>query len=258
MAQLAVTEKYKRFNFNWIPDVFFRPRLAFKRIAAASSAIWITPLLVLSVMVLTKALVAGNLKNQAALTGEITYPPDFQYYTPEQQAQYTQAVQSTQGPVFVYLLPSVAALIGIWISWLFLGGVLHLVTTLFGGRGTTGMSMNIVAWASLPLAFRLLVQIIYMLVTKNLITNPGLSGFSPQGDSGLILFIIQLLRLIDFYIIWEIILIIIGVRYSTVLSTAKSTLGVLVSVILIILIEAGLSYAIGLLENLSITRPFFF
>ena len=43
------------------------------------------------------------------MMGEITYPPDYQYYTPEQQAQYMQAIQSTQGPVFVYVLPSIAS-----------------------------------------------------------------------------------------------------------------------------------------------------
>jgi hypothetical protein len=258
MAQLAVTEKYKRFYFNWVPDVFFRPRLAFKRISAITSSIWITPLLILSVMVLANALSIGRLKNLSAMSGEITYPPDFQYYTPEQQAQYTQAVQSTQGPVFVYVLPSVAALIGIWLSWLILGGVLHLVTTLFGGRGSTVISMNIVAWASLPLALRLLVQFIYMLATKHLIINPGLSGFSPQGESGILLFLGQLLRLIDIYIIWEVLLLILGVRYSTALNTTKSTFGVLISVVLIMLFQAGLAYAAGLLGNLSIARPFFF
>ena len=145
MAELSITGKNSRFNFNWLPDVFFRPRLAFQRIASSSSAVWITPLLVLSCLVLINTLVAGRIKYQATLMGEITYSPDYQYYTPEQQAQYMQAIQSTQGPVFVYVLPAIAAILGVWIGWLILGGILHLITTLFGGRGSTAMSMNIVA-----------------------------------------------------------------------------------------------------------------
>lgn len=258
MAEITASIKPKRFYFNWIPDVYFHPRLAFQRIATFTNSIWITPLLVLTILVLVNAGITGRLKSEAAASGEITYPPDFQYYTPEQQAQYTQAIQSTQGPVFVYVLPATAALLGIWVTWLVLGGVLHLVTTLFGGRGSTVISMNIVAWASLPLALRLIVQTIYMIVTKNLISNPGLSGFSPQGTTGALLFISQIFKLIDIYIIWEIVLLILGIRISTALPGFKSILCVLLSVGLIILLQSGLAYAASLLGNLSITRPFFF
>jgi hypothetical protein len=258
MAELSLTTTKRRFYFNWLPDIFFRPRLAFQRIASTTIAVWITPLLVLSCLVLINSLVAGRIKYQNATMGEITYPPDYQYYTPEQQAQYTQAVQSTQGPVFVYILPSIASLLGVWISWLILGGVLHLVTTLFGGRGSTMMSMNIVAWASLPLALRALIQIISMLVTKNLISNPGLSGFSPAGDSGLMLFVGQILKLIDIYIVWQIILLILGIRISTALSVSKSTSGVILTLCVILALQAGMAYLGILLGNLSITRPFFF
>jgi hypothetical protein len=258
MAELSLTTNKRRFYFNWLPDVFFRPRQAFQRIASASSVVWITPLLVLSCLVLINTLVAGRIKYQAAMAGEITYPPDYQYYPPEQQAQYMQAVQSTQGPVFVYVLPSVASLLGVWIGWVILGGILHLVTTLFGGRGSTAMSMNIVAWASLPLAFRALVQIIYMLVTKNIISNPGLSGFSPTGDSGLMLFVVQILRLIDIFIVWQILLLILGVRASTALNASKSAIGVIITLCVILALQAGLGYLGSLLGNLSIARPFFF
>ncbi len=258
MAELAVTGKQKRFYFNWVPDVFFRPRQAFQNISSVTRGTWTTPLLILCILVLANALIVGRLKNQAALSGEIAYPPDFQYYTPEQQAQYTQAIQSTQSPVFVYVLPSVIALVGTLLGWLFLGGALHLITTLFGGRGTTGKSLDIVAWASLPLALRSAVQIIYMLSTKKLISSPGLSGFSPQGDSGILVFVSLLLELIDIYIIWEICLLVLGVHYSTALRSMKSILCVLISFGLFISLQAGIAYAIHMLGNLSITRPFFF
>ena len=258
MAELAIANKNRRFYFNWIPDILFRPRLAFQRICSISSAIWLTPLLVLSIMLSINTLVAGRLKYQAAQSGEITYPADFQYYTPEQQAQYTQAIESTQGPVFVYVIPCTISLLGVWIGWLILGGILHLITTLFGGRGSTVISMNIVAWASLPIAIRVLLQIIYMLVAKNLIINPGLSGFSSASDSGVFLFIGQILKLLDIYIIWQILLLILGVRISAALSVSKSTFGVILSIIVILCLQAGLAYLGSLLGSLSITRPFFF
>jgi hypothetical protein len=258
MAEIAYVEKNKRLYFNWVPDGLFHPRRAFQRISSASYAIWLTPLLILSCLVLINVLVAGRLKNQAALKGEISYPPDFQYYTPEQQAQYTQAIQSTQGPVFVYVLPAITSLLGIWIGWLLLGGILHLVTTLFGGRGSTVLSMNIVGWGSLPFAIRALVQIVYMLITNKIISSPGLSGFSPTGDASWLVFLGLILRLIDIYIIWQIFLLILGVRLSTGLNTTKSSFGVILAVLIILLLQTGLSYLSSVLGNLTITRPFFF
>ena len=258
MEELAITTKNNRFYFNWLPDIIFRPRLAFQRISAITSAIWITPLLILSCLVFFNALLSGRIKYQALQMGEISFPPDYQYYTPEQQAQYVQAIQSTQGPVFLYILPVISSLLRIWIGWLILGGILHLIMTLLGGRGSTTVSMNIVAWASVPIMVRLLIQIIYLLVTNNLITNPGLSGFSPAGDSGLLLYIGQILKIIDIYVLWQIILLIIGVSISTSLNLSKSSIGVILTVILILAMQAGLAYLGSLLGNLSITRPFFF
>ncbi len=258
MAEIAYVEKNKRLLFNWVPGVFFAPRRIFQKIASIHTALWLTPLLTISILVLVNVLLTGYLKNQAATSGEISYPPDFQYYTPEQQAQYMQAIQSTQGPVFVYVLPAITSLLGVWVGWLVLAGILHLVTTLFGGRGSMAVSMNIVAWGSLPLALRALVQIIYMLAENKLIGSPGLSGFSPVGDSPGILFLGQILRLIDIYIIWQAILIILGVRLSTALNPAKAAFSAVLAVLILLLVRSGLAYASGLLGNLSITRPFFF
>jgi hypothetical protein len=97
-----------------------------------------------------------------------------------------------------------------------------------------------------------------MLVTQKIISNPGLSGFNPIGETGLTLFVGQILRLIDIYLIWEIILLIIGVRVTTALTLTKSVIGVLLVVVLIIVLRAGAAYLASLLKNLSITRPFFF
>ncbi len=258
MADSASVEKYKRFYFSWALDLLFHPRKAFQRISSSSHAIWLTPLLILSCLVLINVLVSARLKNQAALSGEISYPPDFQYYTPEQQAQYTQASQSTQGPVFVYVLPAIMSLLSVWGGWLILGGILHLVTTLLGGRGSTDISMNIVGWGSLPFAIRALVQVVYMLITNKLISSPGLSGFSPIGDAGGLVFLSHLLRLIDIYLIWQILLLTLGIRLSTGLNTTKSSFGVILAALIILLLQAGLSYLGNVLGNLTITRPFFF
>jgi hypothetical protein len=118
--------------------------------------------------------------------------------------------------------------------------------------------MNIVAWASLPLAVREFVQLIYLLITNKLISNPGLSGFSQVGVSGLPLYLSQILALIDIYLVWQIMLLILGVRISTGLNPTKSIFGVILPVLIILLIQSGISYLGSALGNLNITRPFFF
>src|SRR4030042_1001398 len=256
MTDISDVQQSKRLNFAWVPEMLLHPRRCFQRIASFTNPVWLTPLLILSFAVLINVLLVGRIKSQAAINGDITYPP--QYYTPEQQAQFTQAIQSTQGPVFVYVLPAITALLSVWFGWLIIGGMLHLVITLFGGRGSTAISMNIVAWSSLPLAVRETVQIISMLITHKLISNPGLSGFNLISNSGLPLFLGQILKLIDIYLLWQIVLLILGVRISTGLNPAKATVGVMITVLIILLLQSGLSYLGSVLGNLNITRPFFF
>jgi hypothetical protein len=78
------------------------------------------------------------------------------------------------------------------------------------------------------------------------------------GEENWILFVSQIFKLIDIYIIWQTLLIILGVRYATGLSASKSFVSVAITVLIIVLIQAGLSYFGYVLGNLSITRPFFF
>jgi hypothetical protein len=258
MTDISYVQQTKRLNFAWVPEILFHPRRGFQQIASLTASVWLTPLLILSIFTVINVLVTGRIKSQAATMGEITYPADFEYYSAEEQAQYLQAVQSTQGPVFVYVLPSITTLASIWFGWLFLGGILHLVTTLFGGRGSTAVSLNIVAWSSLPLVLREIIQFIYVLISHKLIINPGLSGFIPINGSNLSIFFSHILSSIDIYWIWQLLLLVIGIKISSGLNSSKSILSVSITVLIILLIQSGFAYIIQALGNLNITRPFFF
>lgn len=254
----AVPPKRDRFHFRWVTEILIRPRKTFTQISELAEASWITPLMVLSITALGLVLTTG-LERQAALSsGQITYPPGFEYYTPEQQAQYLQASQATSSPIFIFVLPGLSALTKVWLGWLITGGLLHLIITLFGGRGSTVDSLNIVAWSSLPFAIRDLVRIIYTLSTHHLIQNSGLSGFISPGDSSLLIYLQQLLGIIDIYVIWATILIILGVNQSTKIKTSKVVAGVLVTILFVICVQALFGFLSIKLSSLSITRPFFF
>jgi hypothetical protein len=166
------------------------------------------------------------------------------------QNNYMQAQQLTQGKVFMYVIPLVSAWSGLWIGWVVLGGLLHLGSTLLGGRGSMLGALNITAWASLPFVLRDLLQTIYMLSASHAITSPGLSGFATSS------FMIQMLMRTDIFLFWNIALLIIGFSIVDGLPRGKAVLGVVVVVILLLVAQAGLGTLVSGLSGTVVQRPF--
>ncbi|HNB50875.1 MAG TPA: Yip1 family protein [Anaerolineales bacterium] len=250
-------ERPNRLPFHWVLPAFLKPRQTFKEIAAQNRAVWLLPMLIFSLTSVAEVLASGWLKQMAALAGQITLPPDFEYMTPEQQAQIMKAIEASSGPVFMYVFPALAVLVKIWVGWLLVGGLIHLVLTLFGGRGHTPATMNIVAWASLPFAVRALVRAIALVSTRQLITSPGLAGFAPTDGLDMSLYLGAFLSLIDIYVIWNMILLVIGGREVSNLSAGKAWGGILVTILLLIAVQALISFGLQKASGLTIIRPFF-
>ncbi len=257
-ASLNPVEHSKRAQFQWLYNIFFRPRNTFAQISSQSRSMWLLPLLVISLTAMINIGVSGRIKQIAAQTGEIQLPPDFQYYTPEQQAQFMQAAAATSGPAFVYAIPSLGRLVLIWGGWLFVGGLLHLILTMLGGRGDTRTTLNIVAWAGMPFALRNLVQVIAILVSDQLIHSPGLSGFAPTEISQLNLYLKNLLALIDIYLIWHIVLLGIGTHNMVGLSARKAWGAIVIIMISLLALQALIYFGIAQLGGLKVVRPFMF
>jgi hypothetical protein len=258
MTTTTKIELPRRFYFQWVPEFFIKPKTTFLKVISQLGNAWFTPILILSITAILRALTAGWLKQQAARMGEITLPPDYQWYTPEQQAQYMQAIQSTQSPVFIYILPAMAALVGLWIAWIITGSMIHLVQTLIGGRTEISTTLTVVAWASLPFFVKDIVRILYMLFTKNLIQYTGLSGLMPVTDEATNLYLIKFLANIDIYMIWYVVLIIIGIKLATSLTLEKTAIGILLTILVILAVNALLAYLLSTLSGLTVIRPFYF
>jgi hypothetical protein len=168
------------------------------------------------------------------------------------QNNYMQAQQATQGPVFMYIMPLVKSLAGLWLGWLLLGALLHFGSTLLGGRGSMQGALNIVAWASLPFAVRDILRVVFMLSAGHTIASPSLSGFvSTPG------FMSQLLINLDIFLIWNVILLIIGFGIADSLPRNKAVTGVLVIMVLVLLAQAGLGALTANLGGTAVQRPFF-
>lgn len=244
--------------FGWLLLTIIRPVRTMKEIAHTDRPVWLLPILLLSVLVIINALVAGPLRQQAALTAGAEPPPNFEYMTPEQQEQYMQAQQSKNGPAATILFPAVGSLFGIWLGWLLLGSILHLVLTMFGSRSTNTTAYNLAAWASIPFVIRQAVQIIAMLSTQQLITNPGLSGFIAADAVQVMLYVKILLRLVDLYFFWQIVLLAIGTAATAGLARGKAFSSVLLSVILINILSALPGFLMAQFSSLNVTQPFIF
>ena len=232
-----------RFDFARLWAIFLQPRQVFTEMASETRSSWWTSMMALSIMVLLSITVSGYLNTRAAMLGEISLPPDWQYWTPEMQNNYMQAQQATQGPTFMYVIPLVGSLISLWVGWIVLAGLLHLGSTLLGGRGSMQGALNIAGWAGLPFAVRDILRVVYMLSANHTITSPGLSGFSTN------VFLSQILARTDIFLLWNMVLLTIGFSIADGLSRGKALVGVLVVLLLLISVQAGLGSLIARVGN---------
>jgi len=231
-------EPPRRFHFGWLFPALFRPRSTFTTIAAYPHGAWLTPLLVVMIFAVAGVFVAGPVRQAAIIAAPPPAPPPGVEFTPEQQAQVADAANIQANPIFIYVFPTVISVLGIWVVWLLVVGILHLTFTLLGGRSSTRTAMNLVAWASLPFAVRDLARIGFMLISGRLINFPGLSGFAPTPEGLVSGLIAGLLGLIDIYLCWHVALLILGIKRADTLSTGKVIAGVAVTLIVAMTLQA--------------------
>lgn len=219
--------------------MLIRPREAFSPMTSDRHGTWLTPMLVLTISSILVVIVTGYLKTQAALNGVVELPPDWEFWTPEMQDNFLQAQQTTQGPAINYALPAIGALVSLWLGWVVFSGIMRLVSTLLGGRGSMQSALNVVGWAGVPFIVRDVLRILFMLTAGRVIVSPGLSGFVEAG------FASQMLSRTDLFLFWNIALLGIGFAVVDGLPKGKALLGVLVVVFLLLAIQSGVSAAIA-------------
>ncbi len=253
--EIEVEEKPKKFLPNLLIPILIKPRKTLEKIVEKQHAVWITPLLALMISGLILVLVSAPLLGQASQpTGQ---PEMFDYYSPEQQEQYQNAVNMGASPVVTVIFPLVGKFLGIWVGWILLGSILHLSLTLNGSRSNTRSALNIVAWSGVPYILRDIIQIIAILVTRQAIQSPGLSGFMAEGSTGFLTFITVLMSFIDLYLIWQIVLVGLGARRISGLKTSKAWLATMIAVLIFLVLKALPGFISAQLSGLSPTRMFF-
>jgi hypothetical protein len=228
----------RRFHFDWVLPTLLRPRWLFAQVREQESDSWLTPLLILTLAEVGRVLTVGWLKQSAAASGQTPLPDGFEFWTPEQQAQFFQAQQATTGPTFVYVFPAIGSMLGLWITWLLIASILHLALTLLGGRSQTRAAINFVAWALLPLALRSLVSLGYMLYSQTLIVGYGLAGFAPGDGEMLSNYLKEFLAFVDVYLLWAAVLMALGAMSVASLPARKAWGGVLITMLIVLALHA--------------------
>jgi hypothetical protein len=259
MSDLSIStyETAGRWRFDWVLPVLFKPGRTFARIVALETAVWHTPILILVLTGLVNSLVEGGLKAAAAASGQISFPPGWEFYTPEQQAQFQQAMTATSGPVFTYVLPAVVAILGVYLGWLLLGWLLHLGLTLLGGRLSSQQVLNVTAWSLLPFALRDVVRTMAMWNNGQPLTSLGLSGFAPVGEGSGLLYLAALLTFVDIYLLWHWLLLGKGLAAGANLSKVKTWTAVLFTVLVLFLLRGLPALISAQFSDLTVIRPFF-
>jgi len=250
-------EKPRALHFEWVLPLFLRPARTLKTVVEKQTPVWLTPLLILSLLAILLVLVSAPIRTaQSQQVGEL--PPDFQYWMPEQQQEYLDSQANRANPLFIYLFPILGSLIGIWLSWFLLGSILHLALTLSGSRGNSIQAINLAGWASLPFAIRFIVQAIAILSTKALIGAPGVSGFIAADATGFTAFLRILLAFVDIYLIWQMVLLLVGALPLTGLPLRKAWPAVVISMLLILVLKSVPGYVGLLLSGLDISGGIYF
>ncbi len=214
--------------------IFIRPRQTLGAIVESNGRGWWIPLLVMLVLTVTLVVLSGPIQAKE-MREQIAKMQDSQSI-PGQQGnpeQLEQTLSFATSPIFTIALPAASGAIGLGIGWLIQVGFLYLIATVLGGRTRFGALWGVVLWAAMPLAIRLLLQTGFVTLTGSTIKNPGLSGLVEQsaGDSLAALrapagqlALSAALGQLDLFVIWNLVLLIIGLKIATGFSARKAAL----------------------------------
>ncbi len=221
-----------------------RPRRTFEALRDAPSRAWLwmaaLALVAALLPILVGAPISMRLAREAVQQQIETLRANSPEMTPEQEAQI---LDMAANPLFTMVLPAAGGALAAVLGWLVWSGALHLLSTMLGGGETFGQMWRVVIWSQIPLALRGLLQSVYIAATGNLITHPGLSGLvsgaqsaeeavqefltSPPSTGQMLLQ--TLLSKIDLFVLWQLVLLGIGVTVTARLSGRKGALAVAIT-----------------------------
>lgn len=186
----------------WL-NLLFRPNQFFSRLKLGEIKDWVFPMVLLSMALISQSIAQGISLGR---------------------------LNQTQPTGFFLSVSILFNLASLWIIWLWASSVLRSFTILTGIRCPEWQPRVIIAWILTPFVFRYLVRLTYTLLTATPVTTSGLSGFLAQPTNFISVFMSQILAQTDFYLVWQIILLWIGLKYLPTIRLWQRLTGLLITI----------------------------
>ena len=238
--------------FRVLMGVLLKPRATLTTLSTARRRWWWLPALLMIAALTLHGVVysSANARDmarimEASLDG---LPP---------QTRGVATPQAASGLSVVTVVRAAGQVLGTFVAWLTWAGLLYLASTFLGQNGAHfGGFFAMVAWTWMPYTVRGFVQAAYTAVTQNAIYNQGLSGLvvdrtptaaglvrgafplggaltgPTRGDQVLA----ALLARVDVYLIWYLVLVVLGVAAFARLNAKKAVVATLVIWVLFTLV----------------------
>ena len=219
--------------------IILRPRATLEYLAGHGGRSWWAPCLVAVLFTVLPIVAAAPItvrqtREAVQATQEMMGERAGSGQSAEQEARMEQAMSMAASPLITAVFPSAASVVGLVVAWLAWAGALYLAGTAMGGRSTFRQMVRTVVWTWIPFTLRGLLQTVYILTSGQAIDRPGLSGFvrngRPVGEmiaappgAGQMLAVAFLSR-VDLFLVWNLVLIFIGVAVVTRLPRRKAIL----------------------------------
>jgi hypothetical protein len=269
-------------DYKRITQIIFHPRAVFVELETENKkAEWMTPLIVVCAILLLSSLLSVTSSTTASTTGAANSSSSASSFStggmggmggmpgggPGGMGMQTTATTESNGTsedaatasndssstFLVKVLTMLGTIAGFLLTWLILGSLVNLFSITFGGQANTHMAMVFAAWSTIPIGVRGLMQLMYALATATSIKAVGLSGFISTTDTTWAIILEKLLAQIDIYLIWQVILLVIGISVMTKLNHRKPFLIALCSIVIILIIKSLLGLGLEKLSSLNVS-----
>ena len=212
-----------------ILDIYFAPSRVFN--ALKEKPQWITPFIIILVVVAVTAAVTVSLTREAIVARQ----EEMFEERGMNEEQIEQAKQFTSGPAIV-ISSVLSALIFTAILLLIFALITNLFIPLFGGESGFKKVFSVICFSALVAVPAAVLKLIMIAITKSPFVTTSLALLVP--NLAKTSFVYQLLAGFDFFILWEMILVAMGIAITN--NVVKKNAYILIFVIWIASIFVGI------------------
>lgn len=188
-----------------ILDIFVAPTKVFTSLKQKPE--WVLPFIILLVVVALSTIVTLTLTRDAIMAQQ----EEVMRQRGMSEEQIEQALKVTHGPVMA-IVGGITAAIFMTIVLLLFAFIVNLLLPVFGGSGSFKPVFAVMCFSSLVLALGSILKLLLVIVTKSPFVTTSLALLVPNLDKASFLF--KVLANVDFFVIWEMILVALGISIT--------------------------------------------